>query len=162
MDFEEIYKQYFLEVYQYIRSLSSDDKIAEEITQEAFYKALKSIDKFDGSKDIRAWLFTIARNTYFTYYKKEQRHTQLTDSAIEDVQLVNYLTNREDAFAIHQFIHHMLEPYKEVFSLRVFGELSFESIGKLFGKSSGWARVTFYRAKKQIIKHMEEMNNERD
>jgi len=162
LDFEEIYKQYFLEVYRYIKSLSSDEKIAEEITQEAFFKALKSIHRFDGSRDIRAWLFTIAKNTYFTYYKKEQRQTILHEESIMDVQLVNHLMNEEDSFAIHQLIHSMDEPYKEVFTLRVFGELPFEKVGRIFGKSAGWARVTFYRAKKQIIEHMEGMIDERD
>ncbi len=70
--------------------------------------------------------------------------------------------NEEGAFAIHEFLHTMAEPYKEVFSLRAFGELPFEKIGRLFGKSAGWARVTFYRARKQIIEHMEAINHERD
>lgn len=60
---------------------------------------------------------------------------------------------------IHQFLHSMKEPYKEVFSLRVFGELSFEKIGLLFGKSPGWARVTYHRARKQIIDYMEGLEN---
>ncbi|WP_255292146.1 RNA polymerase sigma factor [Bacillus pseudomycoides] len=71
MSFEEIYHAYFQDVYLYIRSLTHDENIAEEITQEAFFKALKSIESFNGTKDIRAWLFTIARNTYFSYYKKK-------------------------------------------------------------------------------------------
>ena len=73
MDFEEIYQEYFKEVYLYILSLSHDERIAEEITQEAFFKALKAIKKFDGSKDIRAWLFTIAKNTYFSHYKRNDK-----------------------------------------------------------------------------------------
>ena len=68
----------------------------------------------------------------------------------------------ETAFAIHQFLHSMAEPYKEVFTLRVFGELPYEKIGRLFGKSAGWARVTFYRAKVQISEHMEAMEHEGD
>ena len=68
----------------------------------------------------------------------------------------------ETAFAIHQFLHGMAEPYKEVFTLRVFGELPYEKIGRLFGKSAGWARVTFYRAKVQISEHMEAMEHEGD
>ena len=56
----------------------------------------------------------------------------------------------------------MDEPYKEVFSLRVFGELPFEKIGTIFGKSSGWVRVTFYRAKKQIVDYMEVTEHEED
>ncbi|MFJ7733448.1 RNA polymerase sigma factor [Lysinibacillus sp. NPDC097231] len=163
MDFEEIYREYFKEVYLFIKSLSYDESIAEEITQEVFFKALKSIEKFDGSKDIRAWLYTIAKNTYFSHYKKKKR--QIDSDVVEEsnmgVQIVKHLMNEEDAFTVHQFLHSMNEPYKEVFSLRTFGELPFEKIGHLFGKSAGWARVTYYRARKKIIEYMEEMGHER-
>ncbi|WKT78581.1 RNA polymerase sigma factor [Lysinibacillus fusiformis] len=147
----------------FIRSLSHDESIAEEITQEVFFKVLKSIEKFDGSKDIRAWLYTIAKNTYFSHYKKKKR--QIDSDVVEEssmgVQIVKHLMNEEDAFTVHQFLHSMNEPYKEVFSLRTFGELPFEKIGHLFGKSAGWARVTYYRARKKIIEYMEEMGHER-
>lgn len=164
MDFEEIYHLYFKDVFIYIKSLCKDQNIAEEITQEAFFKVLKSIDSFDGSKDIRAWLFTIAKNTYFTYYKKSKR--EISDDSLDfisdtGVTILDHLTNKEDTFSIHEFLHTMREPYKEVFSLRVFGELSFEKVGNIFGKSSGWARVTYYRARKEIMEHMEEIGNER-
>lgn len=147
----------------FIKSLSHDESIAEEVTQEVFFKALNSIEKFDGSKDIRAWLYTIAKNTYFSHYKKKKR--QIDSDVVEEsnmgVQIVKHLMNEEDAFTVHQFLHSMNEPYKEVFSLRTFGELSFEKIGHLFGKSAGWARVTYYRARKKIIEYMEEMDHER-
>lgn len=67
MDFESIYQLYFKDVFLFLRSISVNEDIAEEITQETFTKALKAIDTFDGNKDIRAWLFTIAKNTYYTY-----------------------------------------------------------------------------------------------
>lgn len=164
MNFEEIYREYFKEVSLYVRSLSRDEKIAEEITQEAFFKALKAIEKFDGSKDIRAWLFTIAKNTYFSYYKRNKRQIDINicNERETGVQFIKNLMTEETAFTVHEFLHNMDEPYKEVFSLRTFGELPFEKIGKLFGKSAGWARVTFYRARKQIIEHMEELNHERN
>nr|WP_239576194.1 RNA polymerase sigma factor [Enterococcus lemanii] len=163
-----MYDFYFREVHLYIRSLCDNESIAEEIAQETFFKALKSIHRFDGKKDIRAWLFTIAKNTYFSYYKKN--HRRLCDLAVSNekevdhtrVDLTERLTRQEDAFTIHQFIRTMSEPYKEVFSLRVFGELSFLQIGKLFGKGDSWARVTYHRARKQIIEYMEEIENERD
>lgn len=161
MDFEEVYEQYFKDVYLYMVLLSRDEKIAEEITQETFFKALKSIHQYDGTKDIRAWLFTIAKNTYFTHHKKSSREVtvEVIEESKMDVELVNSMVNEEESFRIHQFLHAMDEPYKEVFSLRTFGELPFEKIGMLFGKSAGWARVTFYRAKKQIIAYMEENSN---
>lgn len=165
MDFEQIYQLYFRDVYLYLRSLSASENVAEEITQETFVKALKAIGSFDGTKDIRAWLFTIAKNTYYTFCKREKIYADemLTDNAIDPKPtLEERFTDEESAFVIHQFLHQMSEPYKEVFSLRVFGELPFEKIGALFGKSAGWARVTFYRAKKQILEYMEAMEHEKN
>ena len=162
MDFEQIYQTYFRDVFLYLRSLSANEDIAEEMTQETFVKALKSIDTFDGSKDIRAWLFTIAKNTYFTFCKRRKIYADKEPP--EDIvdtrsDFIEQFSDEESALHIHRFLHDMEEPYKEVFSLRVFGELPFENIGLLFGKSSGWARVTFYRAKKQILQHMEAMEH---
>ena len=162
MDFEQIYQTYFRDVFLYLRSLSANEDIAEEMTQETFVKALKSIDTFDGSRDIRAWLFTIAKNTYFTFCKRRKIYADKEPT--EDIvdtrsDFIEQFSDEESALHIHRFLHDMEEPYKEVFSLRVFGELPFENIGLLFGKSSGWARVTFYRAKKQILQHMEAMEH---
>ena len=163
MEFEEIYTQYFKDVYLYLRSLSADECTAEELTQEVFSKALKALNCFDGSKDIRAWLFKIAKNSYFTLCKKQKLYfseeimDQLPDPR---VQFTEQLEDEDQAFLIHQFLHKMNDPYKEVLSLRVFGELPFERIGLLFGKSSSWARVTYHRARKQIMEYMEGLENE--
>ena len=165
MDFERIYRLYFKDVFLYLRAMSASTDTAEEITQETFVKALRSIDSFDGSKDIRAWLFTIARNTYYTYCRRQFRYAdeELPENE-PDIQpeFTERFADEESAFQIHRFLHGMDEPYKEVFSLRVFGELPFEKIGAIFGKSSGWARVTFYRAKKQIVEYMEVTEHEED
>ena len=53
-------------------------------------------------------------------------------------------------------LHRLKEPYREVFTLRVLGELHFRDIADLFGKSESWAKVTFYRAKDKLIEDMEE------
>ena len=158
MDFDLIYKQYFRDVFLYLRSLSANEDIAEEIAQETFAKALKAIDSYDGQKDIRAWLFTIAKNTYFTACKRQNLFSGEEPSeniAAPQSVFVEQMMDEECAFQIH-----MKEPYKEVFTLRVFGELPFDKISKLFGKSPSWARVVFYRAKTQIKEYMEEVNHE--
>lgn len=162
MEFDSVYQLYFKDVYLYLRSLTVEESIAEEISQEAFTKALKSIDSYDGSKDIRAWLFTIAKNTYLTYCKKQRIYANEAELEMQtnpDSYFTEQIEDEERAFQIHRYLHGMKEPYKEVFSLRVFGELSFEKIGMIFGKSSGWARVTYHRARKQIIEYMEELEN---
>ena len=165
MEFGDIYQTYFRDVFLYLCSLCASENVAEDVTQETFVKALKAIDTFDGSRDIRAWLFTIARNTYYTYCKRQKIYAdrELTESTADvQVDFAEQLADEESAFCNHQFLHSMEDPYKEVFSLRVFGELSFDRIGMLFGKSSGWARVTYYRAKKRIYEYMEAMKNEKD
>lgn len=164
MGFDELYQLYFKDIYRYLLSLSKDIHLSEEITQETFYKAIQNLDQFDGRKDIRAWLFTIAKNTYLSHQKK-QVHLSL-DSAIReipsDINFVDRIMDEEQCFEIHRYLHTMSEPYKEVFNLRVFGELPFERIGLIFGKSAGWARVTYHRARKMIIEYMEGMENGKD
>ena len=163
MLFDEIYQRYFRDVYRFARGLTQDEALAEEITQETFFKALKSLDRFDGSKDVRAWLFTIARNAWYSYCRVHKRTISQEDLPQElpfGVSIEERMEDKETAFAIHQYLHDMAEPYKEVFTLRVFGELPYEKIGRLFGKSAGWARVTFYRARLQIAAHMEAINGE--
>ncbi|MCM1063632.1 MAG: RNA polymerase sigma factor [Eubacterium sp.] len=160
MDFDSIYRNYFRDVYFYIYGIARSESLAEEITQETFVKALKAIDGFDGGKDIRAWLFTIARNTFYTCCRRRKIYAEQPLDENTDApgpSLVDRIVDEETAFCIHRFLHEMREPYKEVFTLRVFGELSYERIGTLFGKSAGWARVIFYRAKKQINDYLEQI-----
>lgn len=163
MDFETVFRQYFKDVFYFVRSLAADETTAEEVTQETFFKALKAIDSFDGKNDIRAWLFTIARNTYYSQLRQQKNIADepvRCETRLESEDFTLQFVDEERAFLIHRYLHDMKEPYKEVFNLRIFGELSFEQIGRIFGKSSGWARVTFYRAKKQIVEYMEVMDHE--
>ena len=153
-DFEDIYKTYFTDVFRYLRSLCSDELLAEEITAQTFFKALRSADKFRGDCDIRVWLFTIAKNTYFSYAGKQGK---ISHEPPDDGRDSGYtgceieLENKERTLEIHRVLHRLPEPYKEVFSLRVFGELSFGEIGSLFGKTAHWACVTYHRAKDKIV-----------
>lgn len=156
-EFDEIYERYFKDVYKYMLALSRNKATAEEITQETFFKALKAIDSFRGDCELRVWLCQIARNTYLGELKKEKRFAgepEQEQAAPSDTEEEFIL--KESALRIHQILHHMEEPYKEVFSVRTFGELSFKEIGRLFGKSEGWARVIYYRAKVRIQEELEE------
>ena len=153
-DFTDVYNKYFRDVYRYALALTKNESLAEELTQEAFFKALKSIEQFDGRCRLYVWLCQIAKTTYFTRYRKEirqQQELELQDSfSFEDK-----LLNKETAFDIHKVLHRLEEPYKEVFSLRTFGELSFRQIGQLFNKTESWARVTYHRAKIKIREELE-------
>ena len=155
MNIGQIYEDYFLDVYKYVRGLSASDMVAEEITQETFFRAMRSLDSFRGDCDVRVWLCRIARNCYFTYLKKQKHVTgNETDfDLMPDVtDIEQQLVDKDRAFAVQKALHALPEPYREVFTLRVFGELSFSQIGALFGKTDHWACVTYHRARQKIQK----------
>ena len=166
MEFEQIYRAYFKPIYHYVWQLSGDRHTAEEVTSEAFLKAINSIDRFRGDCEIRVWLCQIAKNTYYSYTKKNRRISSIDapdfqSIAAADAHIDTQIDTQEDARQIRKILHELSEPYKEVFMWRVFGELSFREIGNLYGKSDNWACVTYHRARKIIRHRLEETAHEK-
>ncbi|MDD3242760.1 MAG: RNA polymerase sigma factor [Eubacteriales bacterium] len=153
-DFSQIYEQYFAGVYRYACSLCRNADLAGEITQETFFKALKNISNFRGESQVFVWLCQIAKNTWISLERKRSRARELTGQE-EAPEWETKLEDAQTAWEIHRRLHELEEPYKEVFALRAFGQLSFARIGELFGKSDNWARVTYYRAKVKIREGLE-------
>lgn len=161
MDFEDVYKTYFDPVYRYMLRISGSSDIAEEITCETFFKALKSINGFKGESGVFTWLCRIAENCYNTYMKKRGRTVSLEDA--ESAGMLNdgcrsvesEVIDRDEARRILHALRDLPETYKEVFVRRVFAGMKFEEIGALFGKTTNWACVTYHRAKKLIAERME-------
>lgn len=157
-EFDEIYETYFDYVFRYMKNLTHNASLAEEITSETFFKALNAIDGFRGDCNVRIWLCQIAKNCYYNYLKKhkniETDDAQLAQVA-DDKSLEELIVRKDDLRNIRSLLHELSEPYKEVFMWRVFGELSFKQIGALFHKSENWACVTYHRARKILIKGLE-------
>ena len=161
MDIDRIYRLYFRDVFLFLQGLTHSETLAEELTQETFFKALDGLKNYDDRQDVRAWLFTVARNAYYSYCRRNKRTVPLEDaeaSLADAPDIAQLLVDEDAAFTIHQCLHTLEEPYKEVFNLRVFGELPFERIGAIFGHNASWARVTYYRAKTQIQKKLTELS----
>ena len=78
------------------------------------------------------------------------------ERAHESPDIAQLLVDKDAAFTVHQCLHAVEEPYKEVFSLRVFGEMPFDRIGAIFGHNAAWARVNYYRAKTRIQTMLEQ------
>ncbi|MCI8513554.1 MAG: sigma-70 family RNA polymerase sigma factor [Lachnospiraceae bacterium] len=156
--FEKIYIRYFHDVFLFLKKLSKDESIAEEITSETFFKAMRSINNFRGETDVRVWLCQIAKNSYFSYLKKQQRIENMDDMDFPDNRdtIEEQILKQCDTMQIHLLLHNLAEPYKEVFMLRVFGELSFKQIADIFQKTDNWACVTYHRARNKILTQMED------
>ena len=150
-DFEAIYREYFRDVELYILALCRDEGLAAELASQAFFTALEQYPKFRGECHVRTWLCAIGRNLYLSHLRKTGRECPLEESLTDaGVTIEERLEDSEDAMRIHKALHSLPEPYKEVFSLRVFGQLSFGQIGEVFGKTANWACVTYHRAKSKI------------
>ena len=166
--FDEIYREYFSDVFLYLRSISRNEELAEELTQQVFFKALKSLDQFRVDCDVRVWLCQIAKNEFLSYCRKNKRVTLVSFSECEnvcdtggsDARFEEKIEDSADALAIHKILHELEEPYKEVFSLRTFGELSFKQIAEVFGHSESWARVTYHRARLKILEKCKKFNKQ--
>ena len=150
MDFNEIYNAHADDVYKFVLSLCKNKQVAEDVTSETFLNAIKAVDKFKGDCSVRVWLCQIAKNIYFNLAKRNKFITEMPDELPSDDRFEHKLFDKSQAMEIHKILHLLGEPYKEVFSLRVFSELSFSDIGAIFGKPAGWARVTFHRAKNML------------
>mgnify|MGYP001623854078 CR=1 FL=1 len=160
MDRDEIvFEQYYEDVYRFLRALTRDRDLAEELTQETFLRAIRSIDTYRGEGEFRVWLCSIAKNLFYSQMKKQKKSIPVADEDFpegesQEKTLIDRIADRETAMEIYQALHRLRDPYKEVFSLRVFGELSFREIGGLFEKSEHWACVTYHRARQMILREV--------
>ncbi len=159
---EEIYKDYFQYVFNYLLSFTNNPEIAEELTQETFYSVIKNIHKFQNNSSLKTWIYKIAKNKLIDYYKKIKKIQNMDiDEVSEKFLLINSFeeeyADREELINVYKRIHRLDEKSKEVVYLRIKCEFNFKEIGNIMGKSEEWARITFYRAK---IKLKEDFENE--
>lgn len=134
--FEELYKQYYSQVYFYVLGLCRNEHIAEEITQETFFKVLKKMDTFKGECKVNVWMIQIAKNTFYNYCREKKFALESSLDGVETERTIEEkIIDQEAAGQIHVILHRMQEPYKEVFWMRTFGELSFKEIGSIHDKT---------------------------
>ena len=153
---EEVYRQYANTVYRYLLSLTRSPDIAEELTQETFYQAIRTSERYDGSCSVTTWLCAIAKRVHLTYDRRHPRTETLDSvgaavSSAEDEALSN-----AERMELMRSLHALPEPAREVTYLRVFGGLSFRQIGEILGFSETRARVTYFRAKETLRKELDE------
>ena len=144
-----VYQRHAQTVYKFLLSLCHDPDLAEELTQETFYQAVRSAGRFDGRCKVSVWLCQIARNQYLSLCRERKHRGELEQEPGDDGLECGF-ADRDAAKRLHRLLHDLPEPYKEVFSLRTFGELPFAQIGELFGKTESWARVTYFRARQKL------------
>ena len=153
LDFEMVFRDNNQFIFRFLMKLCGDASLAEELTQETFFRAYMNMSALRNEEKVAVWLCQIAKNTYFAWFNEQKRKQPIsqlipTDSTPDIAELFEEKELAGRAFSV---LHALEEPYKEVFMLSVFGVLSLKDISAMFGKSESWARVTYYRAKQKIM-----------
>ena len=154
---EKLYEACYMKVFSYVMTLTADSEDAMEITQETFFRAISTDRQFRGESESFTWLCAIAKNIFIDEKRRNRRFEDVPLEEQPDTgkSFEKSLMDADSSIRIHRILHVMEEPYKEVFQLRIFGELSFKEIGSVFGKTETWARVTYHRARIMIRERME-------
>lgn len=155
--FEKLYQAYYMRVYSYVMTLAGQAQTAEEITQETFYKAFTTSASFRGEANAVTWLCSIARNLFVDEMRRQaKRAAPIAPDADADsgIDIAREVEDKDTSYQIHQALHELEEPYRKVFELRIFGEMSFREISGICGRTESWARVTYHRAKLKLMERM--------
>ncbi len=153
---EKLYETHYMRVFSYAMTLSGDRTTAEEITQETFFRAFSKAGEFRKESDEVTWLCAIAKNCFYDEKRRQSKTAPMPEDAPDTGKGIEQAAaDRDSSFRIHVALHTLEEPFREIFELRVFGELSFREIGTIFGKTENWARVTYHRARLKLQERME-------
>ena len=151
-------------VYRFLLGLTADEALAEELTQQTLYEAVKSAHRDDGTCKLSTWLCQIAKHRYYDHLRRRRHEADLPSEVYEALsqqqcapaqqQPEAQILQQDGMLRIYRAIHALSEPYREVFLLRATAELRFSEIGAIFGKSENWARVSYYRARQKLSERM--------
>ena len=153
-DMEQYYKEFGRKVFLYLMTLCGNADTAEELTQETFYRALRSVKKYKGESSVYTWLCSIARNAWLEELRKRRKYkSEEISELMEDTspRPDEEAESEDGRLRLLKKMHSLPETEKEIILLRASQELSFREIGEIFGKSENWARVTYYRAKQKLM-----------
>ena len=155
-DFEKLFSDNREFIFKYLMKLTRNDSLAEELTQETFFRAYMNYASLRNKEKTSVWLCQIAKNTYYAWYNEHKKidSYENTDLPSDEENIEEIFLQKELSKKALADLHELDEPYKEVFMLSVFGGFSLKDISTIFAKSESWARVTFYRAKQKLLERM--------
>ncbi|WP_217587587.1 RNA polymerase sigma factor [Lentibacillus saliphilus] len=160
MKLESVYENIQPRIYAFFLAKTSNRQLAEDLTQEVFYEAVKGMGTFNNGSTLETWLFAIAKNRLKKHIRSQtyQRRLKrlLTKEERFEVSPEESLLLKEKQSLVLQQINTLDDMAREIVILRVYGALSFKEIGQLVNQTETYTRVTFHRAKLKLQKEMED------
>ena len=150
-DFELIYEEFHIPIYKYLMRLTGDELLSEELMQETFYQAYKSILRYNGKSTLFTWLCAIAKNCYFKYLRKGKQmliNVELLEQELFSDESLNpeqVLEKKETLSAVVDALMGMKKIYRDVIVMRVYFECSYKELSQVLGISENTAKVRYHR-----------------
>lgn len=139
----------------FARSLCSNPAQADDLVQDAIAKALTHIDQFQAGSNLRAWMFTILRNTYYSELRKRRRETEDPDGIfterLADLPQQDGVVDLEDfkrAFAL------LSSDHREVLTLVGAFGVGYEEAAEICGCAVGTVKSRVNRARAKLTEQL--------
>ena len=158
VNFEKLYAENQGLVFGYLRRLCRDESLAEELTQETFFRAYMNLASLRKEESAPSWLCQIAKNAYFAWYNSQKRHSslELSEELQSPESLEETVVRKELGRQAMEALENLEEPYRTVFALAALEDVPLGEISRRFRKSESWARVIYHRAGKKLAERMKD------
>lgn len=172
--FESIFVAHLDAAYNFARWLTRDERNAEDVVQEACLRAFKSLESFHGENG-RSWLLAIVRNTYYTWFRRNQPQAlsvpfdeetmaagigELGDAGGAGASLEQVLQQRDARRLVNRALEQLPEEFREVIVLRELEELSYKEIAAIARIPLGTVMSRLARARKLLLQHLQQAQRE--
>ena len=151
---QQLYLELQPKLFMYFYVRTANKQIAEDLAQDVFYEASKTLHRYRGDASLSSWLYSIANNLLKKHYRSKKYEHALFEKLHQSEQFAEsaeqQALHRAELLALHEAIHELDELSKELILLRIYSELSFKEIGDVIGKSENYARVQFHRLKLKL------------
>ena len=156
VNFEKLYADNQGLVFGYLRRLCRDESLAEELTQETFFRAYMNLASLRKEESAPSWLCQIAKNAYFAWYNQQKR--LCSPESLEELQSSEQpeeaVVRKEMGRQAMEALEALEEPYRTVFRLAALDDVPLKEISRRFQKSESWARVIYHRAGKKLAERI--------
>ena len=154
----KLYSTYYSELFLYLYSLCHDRELAEDMTQEAFLKAMLSLP--DNHSNVRAWLYMVGRNQLLNALAKQKRTELKADlESYEPVcgeNILDGIIENENKRILYEAINRLDKTKREILCMQYFSGFSQKEIAALLHMTTENVRVQAYRGKKIIKEYLED------
>ncbi len=142
-----LFERHHKHVFNFLHKMCGDRMLSEDLTQEVFYKLMKYRTSYNNGKFV-SWLFTIARNSLNTHFRRASYNTKNMD--VINGELVVEEEEKKDYSDLYMAINKLDTSDRELVILNRFHEIKYEELSEIVGSTPGAVKTKVSRALKKL------------